>query len=90
LKRPDAPLGEHEQWLRGKAMPAGEWAWFDRKRGIGILDRFDPRNTSQAYINWHGKDHRINLELWSNSKKLAPKQSLSFEHTFRVIRGPMK
>jgi len=77
--------GEGERWLNGKDMPAGAWSWFDPKRGVGIVDEFDPAGTAKAYVNWNVKTRRVNLELWSRPKKLRGGARLVFEHRWRVL-----
>ncbi len=82
----NAPLKEREKWLRGEALPAGEWAWMERGRNLGVLDQFEPGDVATAYVNWNGRQKRVNLELWSRTVKLPPGKSLTLGHTYRILR----
>ncbi|NOY82348.1 MAG: DUF4838 domain-containing protein [Kiritimatiellaeota bacterium] len=81
------PLKEREKWLRGDALPAGEWAWVDRGRDFGVLDRFEPGDVTTAYVNWNGGQQRVNLELWSRTVKLPVGETLTLTHVYRVLRS---
>lgn len=84
LAWPDDPQAERELYLREARRPDGEWAMVDRETGRTVVNRFDPAQVEVAYLNWSGKDHRVNLELWAPERKLAPGESLTLAHTYEV------
>jgi len=84
LAWPDDPLAERELWLREAQKPEGEWAVVDGEAGQTVVNRFDPEQVGLAYLNWSGKEQRVNLELWAPERKLAPGETMTLEHTYEV------
>jgi len=80
--------GEAEQdvWLRGGGLPDGAWRVVDEAGRVVIENTFGPGQVAQGLLNWDGKRGRVNLELYSPERKLAPGESLTITQTFRSAR----
>jgi galactose mutarotase-like enzyme len=87
LANPEDPQAEKELWLRGDACPAGAWGVFDKKTGVGVLNTFSEKQVAFCYLNWNGKQGRVNLEQWSTPGNLKPGQSLVLRNSYRVIHA---
>jgi hypothetical protein len=83
--RPRAKGDEWERTLSGDAMPAGQWAAVNLKKGWGVRQGFDAAQVDQCLLNWH-RDGRINLELFSPEKTLAPGESITISHRLAGAR----
>lgn len=73
-----------ETFLTGMELPAGAWGIADRKRGITILNEFDPSQVRQCYL--YTSAEFSNLELFSHARTLAPGESLVLKHRYVVRR----
>lgn len=80
------PLAERELWFRGAEKPAGEWAVVDEVADLAVVNRFRPAQVDLCYLNWSGKERRVNLELWSPRRQLRPGESLEIDHTLQVVQ----
>ncbi|MGQ9732947.1 MAG: DUF4838 domain-containing protein, partial [Candidatus Zipacnadales bacterium] len=78
------PTAEENLWLRGTDMPAGEWEIIDQRTGLTIRATFPPQQVGYCLLNWSGKDNRVNLELFSIEKELAPGESITLDHTYSL------
>ncbi|MBM3497004.1 MAG: hypothetical protein FJX72_22180 [Armatimonadetes bacterium] len=79
--------GESDLWLRGEAMPEREWAIVDGA-GLRLACSFEPAEVAQCLLNWSRKDGRVNLELFSPEKQLAPGDAITLRQTWKVRRAP--
>jgi len=77
---------EWERTLSGDAMPAGEWAAVNLKKGWGVRQSFDAAQVDQCLLNWH-RDGRLNLELFSPEKTLAPGESITISHRLQAVKA---
>lgn len=84
---PPDDKGEWNVWLTADQMPRGNWELLDTRRRIGVRLTFDPAQVSKALLNWATAGPRINLELYSQEKELAPGESLVLVQTIGIIRG---
>lgn len=84
LANPADPLAEKELWFRGDTRPYGEWAVVDDTDGIALISRFSRDQLGLCYLNWSGKQKRVNLELWSPSVTLKAGESVRIEHEYEV------
>lgn len=87
LANPDDPEAEKELWLRGSECPAGGWGIFDPDAKVGLLDTFTRDQVDFCYLNWNGKQARVNLEEWSARNDLKPGAALTLRNTYRVIEA---
>lgn len=87
LANPEDPEAEKELWLRGNECPAGAWGVFDSEAKLGLLDTFAPEQVDFCYLNWNGKQSRVNLEEWSAQGELKPGAALTLRNTYRVIEA---
>ncbi len=78
---------ESDLWLRGEEVPAGEWSIVDGS-GVRVACSFDRQDVAQCLLNWSRKDGRVNLELFSPEKELAPGASITLRQTWRVTALP--
>ncbi len=85
LANPEDPEAEKELWLRADECPAGAWGVFDGAVKLGVLNTFLPEQVDFCYLNWNGKQGRVNLEEWSAQGELQPGASLSVRNSYRVI-----
>ncbi|MFQ6132115.1 MAG: DUF4838 domain-containing protein [Armatimonadota bacterium] len=81
------PEAESNMWLRGDDRPDGQWTIVDRRADLAVRATFEPDQVEQCLLNWSGRDARVNLELFSPSTDLAPGQSITIEHSYRVSKG---
>ena len=51
------------------------------------MNRFDAKQVGKCYINWHGAENRVNIEMWSTEKVLAPGEVLALTHSYRVVES---
>ncbi len=77
---------ENERWLGGADRPAGEWALVDNTDDVGVINRFDTGQVAKCYVNWNGRERRVNLEIFTEETKLSPGQSVTLAHTYEVVR----
>lgn len=84
LVDPADPQAERELWLRGAALPAGQWELVDGDAGIVLVHRFQPGEVAQALLNRSGRLARVNLELYGPSITLAPGEHTQLTQSFEV------
>ncbi len=85
LARPDAPQGEYEIWFNGNGNRIdGAWAIFDKTSDTILLNTFT-NTTDFCYLNWNGKDRRINLEQWGKTVDLEPGKASTIETTYELV-----
>ncbi|MBR4219603.1 MAG: DUF4838 domain-containing protein [Victivallales bacterium] len=95
LARPNAPQGEHELWFKGIGIEDrihGAWAILDKTTNTVLLNTFTD-STDFCYLNWNGKDRRINLEQWGKTVDLEPGKTSTIETTYELLplsRAPWK
>ena len=82
----DPPQGK-ELYFRGDEMPAGEWMLVDTAKKLGVISAFEPREVELCLLNFSGAEHRVNLELWSPERQLAPGESIIVTQTYRVVEN---
>ncbi len=85
LRNPADPKAEKELWLRGAAAPAGAWAIRDDRRGVAVLNRFDPGEVEFCYLNWNGAQGRVNLEQWSRRRDLKAGEALTVTNSYEIL-----
>jgi hypothetical protein len=73
-----------ERWFRGAELPPGTWALVDETGHVAITSVFSPDEVEGCYLNRGGADNRVNLELWSHARELAPGQSLTVSHRYEI------
>ncbi len=78
---------QREWWLRGDAVPPGEWALIDEARNMTVISRFDRQDMLLCYLNWDPNEHRANLEFWTPDHTLQPGESFSVKHAYEVVGG---
>jgi len=78
---------ERDLWLRGDDVPAGEWAIVDGA-GLRLACTLERDEVAQCLLNWSRKDSRVNLELFSPEKQLAPGESITIRQTWRAASRP--
>jgi hypothetical protein len=83
---PPDDAGEWHRFLSGAEMARGSWELLDVKRGTGVRMGFDPAQISKALLNWSPDGPRVNLELYSTQKELAPGASLTLAQTIELMR----
>ena len=85
LARPEAPLGEYELWFNEKDNHInGQWAILDKVSNTILLNTFTD-STDFCYLNWNGKDRRINLEQWGKSADLGAEATSALETTYELM-----
>ena len=93
LARPEAPQGEYEIWFNENDNRIdGTWAVLDKTSDTILLNTFTD-TTDFCYLNWNGKDRRINLEQWGKTVDLEPGKTSTIETTYELIplsRAPWK
>ena len=93
LARPEAPQGEHELWFNGNDNRIGGiWGILDKTSNTILLNTFTD-STDFCYLNWNGRDKRVNLEQWGKTIDLGPGKSSAIETTYELIplsRAPWK
>lgn len=67
--------------------PAGWWGVVDAASGRGLVNIF-AAGSATTHLHLDRAQNSMNLELFGPATNLAPGQSLSFEHRYRVISGP--
>ena len=77
-----APYEEGKIWLEGDDVPAGAWGLVDEAEDFAILNRMKRDQVWKCFINSCGAESRVNLELYSPLKTLAPGESLVLEHSY--------
>ncbi|MFW6161876.1 MAG: DUF4838 domain-containing protein, partial [Planctomycetota bacterium] len=75
---------EKDEFLRGAAMPDGEWGIVDEGATLRIRNRFEPDQVAQCLLNRSGADDRVNLELYAKPVTLAPGESQRLTHSIEV------
>ncbi len=93
LARPQGPQGEYELWFNGNDNRiSGTWAILDKTTDTILLNTFTD-STDFCYLNWNGKDKRINLEQWGKTVDLEPGKASTIETTYELLplsRAPWK
>ena len=84
LASPQDPKAEKEVWLRGEDLPAGRWAAVDLQTDLAIVNHVARDDLESCLLNWNGEKSRVNLELFSKQKKLAPGETLTLRHSYEV------
>ena len=84
----DDPMKERELWLAEGACPDGAWAIVDAPAKLALTNAFKPEQVRLCYLNWSGKERRVNLELWSPEVSLDQGQSLTVRHEY-VVASPI-
>ncbi len=84
LANPADPAAEKSMWLDGNDVPAGEWQIVDGAGKVLISDQLQRDQIGKCLLNWHGAKQRVNLELYSPEKPLAPGESITIEHSYTV------
>lgn len=77
---------QSERSFNGADLPGGEWSLVDPVGGNVITNRFDPARVTTCYSHWSRDDQRGNLELWPSEVRLAPGESTTLEHSYRIER----
>ncbi len=71
-----------ENYLSGKRLPRGKWMAKLPKRGLSIVNEFDPAQVATCLL-YVGPEF-FNLELFSPKKDLAPGEKLRIKHRYAV------
>jgi Domain of unknown function (DUF4838) len=79
------PAAEHNVWLEGADVPAGQWTLIDRKASLALRMTFVRDEVGKALLNWSGKEGRVNLELFAPEVQLAPGGSQTVHQTYEVF-----
>jgi hypothetical protein len=87
LANPADPKAEKSVWLTGADVPAGEWQVVDEAAGVTLTDRAPREQLWQCLLNWSGEQKRVNLELYSPERTLAPGESITISHSYEVTAG---
>ena len=72
--------------LAGSDRPCGEWGFLDKKRGLGVINRFEKAELS-CYLCCSAPDKHINLELWSAEKDLKPGENIEIHQSYDIINA---
>lgn len=83
---PPDDAGEWSRFMAAADVSGGTWELLDVKRATGVRLRFDPTQISKALLNWSSAGPRINLELYSIQRELAPGESLTLAQTIELVR----
>lgn len=75
------------QWvsLKGPTVPDGQWAAFNRKEAIGVVQDFGRHRAAHCGSNAYLRDQRVMMELLLRPRVLMPGASLRFRQSLRVI-----
>jgi alpha-glucosidase len=88
IKHSLAELGKDlsgEQTYSADTRPSGEWSIVNEKSGLTVINHFDISQIEKCYLNWSEQDkNRLNFELFSVSKVLRPKETISISHEYEV------
>jgi hypothetical protein len=79
----DSSRPETDLWLRGDDVPAGEWTLADGS-GLRLSCTFERGDVAQCLLNWSAPARRVNLELFSPERQLAPGESTTVRQTWGV------
>ena len=85
LTPPDA-TGHWKRFMTGDEISGGALVLADAGRKLAVRLRFDPPQVSQALLDWSPDGPRVNLELYSTQKTLAPQESLTLAQTIEIAR----
>lgn len=87
LSNPEDRLAEKGTFFEnGKDLPCGEWMVVDNTDDITLTNKFQPSEISKCYVNWNGRENRVNLEMWSAAVNLKPGESMVVHHSYEVIK----
>jgi hypothetical protein len=81
----DEPPAGKEITFRGETCPAGEWALVDENDDMALVNRFSPGQVAVCYLNWSGRQQRVNIELWSPKVELGPGETITIEHEYEIV-----
>ena len=85
MARPQAPQGEYELWFNGNDNRiSGVWAVLDKTTDTVLLNTFTD-TTDFCYLNWNGRDKRVNLEQWGKTVDLEPGKASTIETTYELL-----
>ena len=62
----------------------------DTANKVGLISAFEPREVEVCLVNFSGAEHRVNLELWSPERQLAPGESVIVTQTYRVVEKAVR
>jgi hypothetical protein len=85
LTPPDA-MGQWERFMTRDEIGGGALMLVDAGRRLGLRLRFDPSQVSQALLDWSVAGPRVDLELYSIRKTLAPGESLTLTQSIEIMR----
>jgi len=69
--------------------PQGLWAVVNEQQNTGVANRFDPAEVS-CYLFYSAKDAYFNMELMGVMRTLAPGESLTIRHAYRIMTDAAK
>ena len=80
-------LGEFagDKWLQGADLPKGLWGVVNETRGEALVNTFDPQQVGTCYL-CSADAGTVNLELMSRDVTLAPGESITLEHSYRLVK----
>ncbi len=85
LADPKDPNAEVNEFIRGEDVPGGAWAVVDEAAGLAVVNRFQKAQVSQVLLNRSGLNNRVNLELYSIEREIAPGETLTLEHSYEIM-----
>lgn len=77
--------GSNDELLQN---PDGGFAFFNREKGFGVLQSFDPAEIQRAKLFWHPSRSQVNLELYTAVKELKPGEQMRYGYTVSLLDKP--
>ena len=87
MKTADGTGAEQSLWLRGEDVPEGEWTLLDAAGNVSVANTIQREQVGQCLLDWSPVQKRVNLELYSPERQLAPGESIVVEQSYEV-RSP--
>lgn len=85
LANPKQPDAEKDRWLRANDKPDGQWAIVDDSDKSVILNTFSTKDVDFCYLNWNGRDARVNLEEWAAPATCNKTSGPTLTNTYELI-----
>lgn len=81
--------GIAELYLGGNAMPDGAWLAANPHLYLAVENTFDPAQIDTAYLFRNADENFFTMELWSKQRRLAPGESVTLTHSYRIMPATM-
>jgi hypothetical protein len=88
----DAEEGQTSEFVPAAEMPQHWWEVRNSRRKFALRQSFAPGEVEKALLDWHPNWNeagpRVNMELYTPQRVLAPGESLRLSQTWRIVSQP--